>query len=99
MKQITAKHCAKIRPFPPDQRGNVRPTNIIFVKAVLYAWRTAARGGPCRSGVLERMFAALREQEAVGEEVVCFSLDSTSVKVHPDGTGARTTSGPQSIGK
>ena len=52
-----------------------------------------------RSGVLERLFAALREQEAVGEDAVCFGLDSTSVKVHPDGAGARKTNGPQSIGK
>ena len=34
-----------------------------------------------------------------GEEVVCFGLDSTSVKVHPDGTGAWKKSGPQSIGE
>ena len=29
----------------------------------------------------------------------CFDLDSASVKVPPDGTGARKTNGPQSIGK
>ena len=52
-----------------------------------------------RSGVLERLFAALRGQEAVGEDAECFGLDSTSVKVHPDGTGAWKTNGPQSIGK
>ena len=52
-----------------------------------------------RSGVLERLFAALRKQEAVGEDADCFGLDSTSVKVHPDGIGARKTNGPQSIGK
>ena len=43
-----------------------------------------------RSGVLERLFAALREQE-VGEDAVCFGLDSTSAEVHPDGTGVRKT--------
>ena len=52
-----------------------------------------------RSGVLERLFAALREQEAAGEDAECFGLDSTSAEVHPDGTGARKTNGPQSIGK
>ena len=52
-----------------------------------------------QSGVLERLFAALREQQVVGEDAECFGLDSTSVKAHPDGTGARKTSGPQSIGK
>ena len=34
-----------------------------------------------------------------GEVVVCFGLDSTSVKAHPDGTGAWKTNGLQSIGK
>ena len=29
----------------------------------------------------------------------CFGVDSTCVKVHPDGTGARKTNGPQSTGK
>ena len=52
-----------------------------------------------QSGVLQRLFAVLREQQAVGEDAERFGLDSTSVKVHPDGTGARKTSGPQSIGK
>ena len=52
-----------------------------------------------RGGVLKRLFAALREQQAVGEDTECFGLASTSVKVHPDGTGARKTSGSQSIGK
>ena len=52
-----------------------------------------------RSGVLERLFAALQELHAPGGDVNCFGLDSTSVKVHPDGTGARKTNGPQSIGK
>ena len=52
-----------------------------------------------RSGVLERLFAALREQEAVGGDADCFGLDSASVEVHPGGTGARKTNGPQSIGK
>ena len=55
--------------------------------------------GWSRSGVLERLFAALREQQAVGDDTDCFGLDSTSVKVYPDGTGARKKNGPQSIGK
>ena len=51
-----------------------------------------------KSGVPERL-AAHREQEAVGEHAVCFGLDSTSVKVHPDSTGARKKTRKQSIGK
>ena len=52
-----------------------------------------------RSGVLERLFAALQEQQAGGDDADCFGLDSTSVKVHPDGTGAPKKNGLQSIGK
>ncbi len=41
-----------------------------------------------KNGVLERVFAALQTEGIIqiNVEVVC--LDSTSVKVHPDGTGA-----------
>ena len=117
MKQTAAKQHAKIHPYLPVQRGNVRILNIAIINAVLYVlengckWRALPeRFGKwstvyarfrrwSRSGVLERLFAALREQEAVGEDAECFGLDSTSVKVHPDGTGARKTNGPQSIGK
>ena len=101
MKQITAKHCAKIRPFPPDQRGYVRPPNIIFVKAVLYVMENGRKRQalPKRFGswsvVHARFRRALLEQEAVGDEVFCFGLNSTSVKAHPDGAGARKTSGSQ----
>ena len=38
-------------------------------------------------------------QEHMDGDADCFDLDSTSVKVPPDGTGARKTNGPQSIGK
>ena len=64
-------------------------------------WSTVcARFRRCsRIGVLERLFAALREQEATGEDAECFGLDSASAEAHPDGTGARKTNGPQSIGK
>ena len=36
MKQITAKQYAKIHPYLPVQRGNVRIPNIVFINAVLY---------------------------------------------------------------
>ena len=35
MKQTAAKQCAKIHPFLPIQRGNVRISNIDFINAVL----------------------------------------------------------------
>ena len=40
------------------------------------------------AGVLDRVFAALQEHRLIRIRVECLSLDSTSVKVHPDGTGA-----------
>ena len=36
MKQITAKQYAKIRPFLPVRRGNVRIPNIVFINVILY---------------------------------------------------------------
>lgn len=40
------------------------------------------------AGVLDRLFAALQEHRLVRIKVECLGLDSSSVKVHPDGTGA-----------
>lgn len=40
------------------------------------------------AGVLDRVFQALQEQSLIRIRVECVGLDSTSVKVHPDGTGA-----------
>ena len=42
------------------------------------------------------MLEALKEQRNV--RPAALSMDSTSIKVHPDGTGARKKNGPQSIG-
>jgi transposase len=41
-----------------------------------------------KAGVLGRVFAALQEEQIIRIKIEAFSLDSTSVKVHPDGTGA-----------
>ena len=51
-----------------------------------------------KKGVLDRVFEQLQRDRIVRIKVEAFGLDSTSVKVHPDGTGARKN-GPQSIGK
>jgi transposase len=40
------------------------------------------------AGVLDRLFQALQEHRLIHVRVDCVGLDSTSVKVHPDGTGA-----------
>ena len=41
-----------------------------------------------KAGVLDRMFAQLQKSQIVRIKIEAVSLDSTSVKVHPDGTGA-----------
>ena len=41
-----------------------------------------------KSGVLDRAFESLREQNVLDLPAGVLSLDSTSIKVHPDGTGA-----------
>ena len=41
-----------------------------------------------KSGVLDRVFAKLQQQQILSVKFDVLCLDSTSVKVHPDGTGA-----------
>ncbi len=41
-----------------------------------------------RAGVLDRVFRALQEQQIIRVKIEALKLDSTIVKVHPDGTGA-----------
>jgi transposase len=40
-----------------------------------------------RNGVLDRVFEKLQMEQIVRIKIEAFSLDSSSVKVHPDGTG------------
>ena len=109
MKEITEEQYAKIHPYLPVQRGNVRISNLVFINALLYiaenrcTWRELPeRFGKwytvharmhrwARTGVLDRLFAELRELHLVDGGVEVLGLDSTSVKVHPDGTGAKKT--------
>jgi transposase len=41
-----------------------------------------------KSGVLDRVFEQLQREQIVRIKLETVSMDSTSVKVHPDGTGA-----------
>ena len=41
-----------------------------------------------KAGVLDRVFTVLQEQQIIRIKIEAMSLDSTIVKVHPDGTGA-----------
>lgn len=41
-----------------------------------------------KAGVLDRLFEELQKQQLIRIKIEAVSLDSTIVKVHPDGTGA-----------
>jgi len=41
-----------------------------------------------KAGVLDRVFRALQEEQVIRVKIESLKLDSTIVKVHPDGTGA-----------
>ena len=41
-----------------------------------------------KAGVLDRLFAELQREQLIRVKIEAVSLDSTIVKVHPDGTGA-----------
>lgn len=50
-----------------------------------------------KAGVLDRVFAQLQRQQLLRIRLEVVSLDSTSVKVHPDGTGARKKAAPKQL--
>ena len=51
-----------------------------------------------KSGVLDRVFEGLQDEGIVSVKLEVVSLDSTIVKVHPDGTGALKKRGPRPSG-
>ena len=69
-----AEHGCKWRGLPP-QFGN---WHTVYTR--MYRWS--------KSGVLERVFKYLQREQILRFKVEAVSLDSTMVKVHPDGTGA-----------
>ena len=48
-----------------------------------------------KAGVLDRVFEQLQYNQIIRIKIEAVSLDSTSVKVHPDGTGARKKTVPK----
>ena len=46
-----------------------------------------------KSGVLERIFTRLQQEQILAVRLECVALDSTIIKVHPDGTGALKKAG------
>lgn len=59
----------------PERFGN---WNTVYVRMNRWA----------KGGVLARVFEALQRQQIISIKIEAVSLDSTIVKVHPDGTGA-----------
>ena len=57
-----------------------------------------------KNGVLDRIFAAMQEEGILQVNVAMVGLDSTSVKVHPDGMGAprkrgcKPSANPEAVG-
>lgn len=47
-----------------------------------------------KAGVLDRVFEQLQYNQIIRIKIEAVSLDSTSVKVHPDGTGALKKTAP-----
>ena len=52
-----------------------------------------------KNGVLDRVFEYLQREQIVRIKLEAASMDSTIVKVHPDGTGALNDNVPQAIRK
>ena len=48
-----------------------------------------------KAGVLDRLFAQLQREQLIRIKIEAVSLDSTIVKVHPDGTGALKKTDPK----
>ena len=50
-----------------------------------------------KAGVLDKMFEELQREQLVRVKIEVVSLDSTSIKVHPDGTGALKKTAPRPL--
>jgi len=51
-----------------------------------------------KNGTIKRIFDELQKQNIINIQSDILCLDSTSVKVHPNASGERKSSGDQSIG-
>ncbi len=100
--EITPEQYESIAPCLPLQRGNVRLSNLEVLNAILYVAEHGCkwRGLPARFGnwhtIYTRMMnrwskngVHLQRERIVRIKLEALSMDSTAVKVHPDGTGAR----------
>ncbi len=113
--EITHEQYHLIADAFPKQRGNVKIANIDALNGMLYVleqgckWRAVPKrfgnwhtvymrlSRWAHNGVLERVFQQLQQQQLINLEVL--GLDSTTVKVHPDGCGPPKKRGPQAVGR
>jgi len=109
--EITKEQYARIAIFMPKVRGTFRIDNITALNGMLYLaengckWRSLPEkygrwhsvymkvSRWAHSGVLERIFQTLSADWGIDK----VALDSTSIKVHPHGTGAlkKTANSPR----
>ena len=113
--EITQEQYELIADAFPKPRGSIKVSNLDALNGILHIleqgckWRALPKEfGPwhtiymrmsrwAKTGVLQRVFERLLEEQIIDPQVL--GLDSTSVKVHPDGHGAPKKRGPQAIGK
>ena len=90
--EITPEQYALIEDCLPRQRGNVSLSNLDVLNAILYVAEHGCkwRGLPKRFGNWHTIYTRMNRWTKAGVlvKLEAVSLDSTSVKVHPDGTGA-----------
>ena len=113
--EITQEQYQLIADTFPKPRGNVKVSNRKALNGILYIlehgckWRALPqRYGNwhtvymrfsrwAKNGVLTQVFQRLQQEQLIDPTVL--GLDSTTVKVHPDGCGALKKRGPQAIGR
>ena len=113
--EITQEQYQLIADAFPKPRGSIKISNRRALNGILYIlehgckWRALpARFGNwhtvymrfsrwSHNGVLQRVFERLQAEQLIDLEVL--GLDSTTVKVHPDASGALKKRGPQAIGR
>lgn len=78
-----AEHGCKWRGLPP-RFGN---WHTVYTRMMRWA----------KNGVLDRVFESLQRQQIVRIKIEAVSLDSTIIKVHPDGTGALKKTVPKPL--
>jgi len=91
--EITAEQFARIEHCLPTQRGNVSMSNLNEWRGLpkrFGNWHTiyTRMNRWSKLGVLDRVFEQLQQSQVVRIRIEAVSLDSTIIKVHPDGTGA-----------